>query len=320
MKQTITGLGALLCAACAANGQLTLFTNGGSSVEEPGLGTGLITQSQVLARPGTLWSEVQTDSGGMANTVAGFAAHSNTGTGYRFADNFSVTGSQGWRVSLVTVYAYVNGEIGNSSPVSQVNVRIWNGRPGDPGSLVVFGDTATNRLVYAQKSKFRRVFASAASPQPLGPDATRPVWQIDADLGGVELPAGTYWLDWQFTPATAGAAVFCPPVTLVGARGKPGADARQFRNGLEGWVGLSDTGKPASATDVAQDLPFVVRGGVIPPSCIADFNGDGFIDGIDYDQFNNAFEQGLPPSDVNGDGFVDGIDYDLFNAAFEQGC
>jgi hypothetical protein len=52
----------------------------------------------------------------------------------------------------------------------------------------------------------------------------------------------------------------------------------------------------------------------------ADFNHDGFVDGIDYDAFNNAFEAGDPAADFNGDGFVDGIDYDEFNNHFEAGC
>jgi hypothetical protein len=54
--------------------------------------------------------------------------------------------------------------------------------------------------------------------------------------------------------------------------------------------------------------------------CPADYNGDGFVDGIDYDNFNNDFEAGNAAADINGDGFVDGIDYDQFNNAFERGC
>jgi glycosylphosphatidylinositol phospholipase D len=55
-------------------------------------------------------------------------------------------------------------------------------------------------------------------------------------------------------------------------------------------------------------------------SCPADYNGDGFVDGIDYDEFNNDFEAGNMRADYNGDGFVDGIDYDMFNNDFEAGC
>jgi hypothetical protein len=54
--------------------------------------------------------------------------------------------------------------------------------------------------------------------------------------------------------------------------------------------------------------------------CFADYNADGFVDGIDYDSFNNDFEAGALGADVNGDGFVDGIDYDRFMARFEAGC
>jgi hypothetical protein len=54
--------------------------------------------------------------------------------------------------------------------------------------------------------------------------------------------------------------------------------------------------------------------------CPADYNRDGFVDGIDYDGFNNAFEAGDPGADFNRDGFVDGIDYDQFNIHFEAGC
>ena len=57
------------------------------------------------------------------------------------------------------------------------------------------------------------------------------------------------------------------------------------------------------------------------PSDPADFNGDGFVDGFDYDDFVSCFEAlSCPPgksADFNNDGFVDGFDYDEFVAAFE---
>ena len=58
--------------------------------------------------------------------------------------------------------------------------------------------------------------------------------------------------------------------------------------------------------------------------CLADFNGDGFLDFFDYDDYVNCFETGTCPpgkdADFNGDGFVDFFDYDDFVAAFERGC
>jgi hypothetical protein len=59
------------------------------------------------------------------------------------------------------------------------------------------------------------------------------------------------------------------------------------------------------------------------PGCPADFNGDGFVDFFDYDDFVACFEGAGAPgcnADFNGDGFVDFFDYDDFVLAFETGC
>ncbi|MBL8761517.1 MAG: VCBS repeat-containing protein, partial [Phycisphaerae bacterium] len=44
--------------------------------------------------------------------------------------------------------------------------------------------------------------------------------------------------------------------------------------------------------------------------CPADFNGDGFVNGDDYDAFAEAFDVADPSADFNADGFVNGDDYD----------
>ncbi len=58
--------------------------------------------------------------------------------------------------------------------------------------------------------------------------------------------------------------------------------------------------------------------------CPADFNGDGFLDFFDYDDYVTCFETGAcgarSTADFNGDGFVDFFDYDDFVSAFENGC
>lgn len=59
---------------------------------------------------------------------------------------------------------------------------------------------------------------------------------------------------------------------------------------------------------------------VVLPGGNPDFNLDGFLDGFDYDDFVQAFEEGVPESDFNGDGFTDGFDYDDFVTAFETEC
>jgi len=57
-----------------------------------------------------------------------------------------------------------------------------------------------------------------------------------------------------------------------------------------------------------------------PVQCPADFNGDGFVTGEDFDLFLAAFEGGSLSSDFNGDGFVTGEDFDAFVTAFESAC
>jgi hypothetical protein len=59
---------------------------------------------------------------------------------------------------------------------------------------------------------------------------------------------------------------------------------------------------------------------VLPPPCAADFNGDGFVDFFDFDDFVLAFEAGDPAADFNFDGFIDFFDFDDFVLAFETGC
>ena len=54
--------------------------------------------------------------------------------------------------------------------------------------------------------------------------------------------------------------------------------------------------------------------------CAADFDGDGFISGVDYDLYVQAFEAGDVSADFDGDGFITGVDFDLFVQAFEAGC
>jgi hypothetical protein len=54
--------------------------------------------------------------------------------------------------------------------------------------------------------------------------------------------------------------------------------------------------------------------------CASDFDCDGFVTGIDFDLFVQAFETGDMNADFDGDGFITGIDFDLYVVAFEAGC
>ena len=54
--------------------------------------------------------------------------------------------------------------------------------------------------------------------------------------------------------------------------------------------------------------------------CLADFDCNGFINGVDFDSFVDLFVLGDPGADIDHDGFVSGVDFDSFTAAFEAGC
>lgn len=83
----------------------------------------------------------------------------------------------------------------------------------------------------------------------------------------------------------------------------------------------TSNGIPISSSSGADNFNVTIH------TCPADANGDGFVDGFDYDDFVSCFEgTSNPPcvpglvADFNGDGFADGFDYDDFITAFEAGC
>ncbi|MDX2116801.1 MAG: EF-hand domain-containing protein [Planctomycetota bacterium] len=98
---------------------------------------------------------------------------------------------------------------------------------------------------------------------------------------------------------------------------------------------LTNLGSPTNNNDVAGVLSwsatmapnetktftsYVSINMATPVPCLADFNGDGFLDFTDFDAFVAAFEAGNASADFNADGFLDFTDFDAFVAAFEAGC
>jgi len=291
------GLGLMAASALA---QSAIYSNVRTSVSEPGLATGATTVSGVAAPQGLVWSEAQAVAAGEASGVAGFAGFAGGTAGalgaanYRFADDFTV-GAGRWRVDRVILYAYVLGASGGD-PFSGASLRVWDGGvPGAAGASVIWGAPDVNILAAQTQTNVLRTFSTAAvtgAPAAGVPDSSRRVWAVELALGsGLTLQAGrTYWMDWQLDTAADGQA-FVPPITVVGQRTRPGlplANALQYRTAappvLAGaWLGVIDGGKPAqSAPDVAQELPFVLIGAVLPAACGAsDIAGPGPVAGAD---------------------------------------
>lgn len=91
---------------------------------------------------------------------------------------------------------------------------------------------------------------------------------------------------------------------------------REFQ-GLLGMLAMVSDGAAVTQADIDAHLALIAGGCT---ECAADFDGDGFITGIDYDLYVGAFEAGELTADFDGDGFITGIDFDLYVAAYEAGC
>jgi hypothetical protein len=54
--------------------------------------------------------------------------------------------------------------------------------------------------------------------------------------------------------------------------------------------------------------------------CVADFNGDGTLNILDFVDFQSAFQAGDASADVNGDGKLNILDFVTFQQLFVAGC
>lgn len=242
--------------------------------------TGATSRSGVAASAGTQWSESSYEYGSTTetNTTIGVGCQViGTATSNRCADDFNVPVGQSWTINQVILFAYQTGFVGATSPFVGANLQIWRGRPGDPGSVIVFGNTTTNRLGTSTDALVYRI-ANSGPPLNTVPGTTRRVWQNNVSVSpAAVLTAGNYWIDFQLdTGAVTGN--FTPPATITGARTIPGWNARQFITATV-WSDLVDAGNPATAMDVAQEFPFKLDGSIAgapatPRSRVVDFNGD----------------------------------------------
>jgi hypothetical protein len=278
-------------APIALHAQTVIYSNSGQP-GDPGLGGASFTRSGLAAPAGTRWSEVAAMGTGptatAANAVAGFAGFAVpevNGAHYRFADDFTLPPGSRWLVSGARFYVYFTHPT-NALPapsITAANLRIWAGQPGSLGATILFGDEQTDRLSTVVATDLRRIFSTATiadAAAAMQPTPTRVIYSVTLTWPQVTLtapPAGgapkTFWLDWQFTPdAAADTQIFAPPLTVAGQRGKPGANALQFRLApppvlVDRWLPLIDAGKPLSAGAVTQDLPFELLGEIVSLAC-----------------------------------------------------
>lgn len=161
----------------------------------------------------------------------------------RVADDFTVTDPGGWLIGSVVFYAYQTN-VSTTSTITSVNLRIWDGVPGAPGSSVVFGDTATNRLA---SSSFAGVYRVG---ELTGGANNRAIMENRVTVG-TTLSPGTFWLDWQTNGTLANDGPWAPPVVMTGVAVT--GNAMKYAN-TGGWSTLLDTG-----SSNAKGLPFLLE-------------------------------------------------------------
>lgn len=239
---------ALVLAAGSASAQL--YSNfGGYNSGAIGLSTGALTGSGVAAPAGFEWSELQNDGAGNANTSAGFTASlAAPGPNFRLADDFVIPAGQTWNITSILTYGYQTGSAPTAQPITGGSINIWSGAPNAGGTIVATGTfaTSTNTNLY-------RVFSTTTPAPGAAPGTTRLIREVAWSFSAVTLGEGTYWIDYQYVGA---GTIFNPSITIPGTRGLTGWNALQLASGV--WGPVIDAGNPATAADLAQDLPFVI--------------------------------------------------------------
>jgi 5'-nucleotidase / UDP-sugar diphosphatase len=196
--------------------------------------------------------------------------------GYRMADDFEITDPSGWWIDTVTFFAYQTGAPIDPSTITGIYFQIWDGSPDDPGSSIVWGDLATNRLL---DSAWSNIYRDSESSPNLD---NRPIMASTASAG-LFLPAGTYWLDWM-SDGTLSSGPWAPPITILGETTT--GNAMQYTTA---WAPALDTG-----TTTQQGMPFIIEGevGSIEP-VLVEISFDVTVTGIHGDLIVNEGWAGM---------------------------
>lgn len=159
--------------------------------------------------------------------------------GYTVADDFVLTAATD--IGHFEFYSYQTGA--TSATINAVYLRIYNGSPAS-GGTVVWGDLTTNRLSSAVLTGGYRVLDTNQT------DTTRQLQLIKANTPGLNLAAGTYWVEVQFG-GSATSGPWAPPITITGQT--------TTGNGLQ-YDPAAATFNPLNDGTFQQGLPFRVYG------------------------------------------------------------
>jgi hypothetical protein len=234
MKKTLLAFAVVLTAGYSALAQTVIHDNG-PLIDMPGAGVG--------------GADVSSLHDGMTSYGSGHAVSS----GYRVADDLIVPAGESWVIDSLVFFAYQTNS-GNTSSITEVNVRIWDGVPGTGN--IVYGDDVTNRMITTEWTGIYRTDAPGSTTCDPATCSLRPIMR-NATMIGTTLAAGTYWIDWQ-TNGTLTSGPWAPPINL-GTGVTTTGNAMQYDPATLIWNNLFDGG----LTTEAQGLPYLAVGTVI---------------------------------------------------------
>lgn len=222
---------------------LTLFA-GAAALTLAGTSFGAIYDNgPLITHPGAGFggadvSAVQNVSLGMS--LYGFG-HQVLNDNY-MADDFTVTGS-GWTINTFTSFGYQTGGGSGGSTINEMHLAIWDGVPGAGGNII-WGDQTTDILI---SSTWTGIFRTLEDTMDAN---NRAIMANVGDVGGLFLPAGTYYASWQLG-GTLTSGPWAPPISILGEINT--GNALQSVDGGVTWNPALDSGSGGT-----QGMPFLI--------------------------------------------------------------
>ena len=231
-----------------------LYTNGPIS-------TGSTAANGTVAPFGYTWSETQANAGNTTevNTSFGFGGLYNAAltSNSRLADDFIVPAGETWNITNFAFFCYQTSYAGTVPPIDVLRIQIFSGDPAAGGTLIAGNMTSNIYDATNSGEAFMYRISNTVIPTTSSTGTARKIWRVRANISA-SLTAGTYWVVYQ-GHATNDASFFMVPTTILNSRGAAGANAKQFNVVSSTWTNISDTGNPATAPDVAQEMSFFIN-------------------------------------------------------------